>query len=147
MAYTPQNWENLPKTTTAIIAERLKHMEEGIYQISNDLENVSSVNLNLNNGYEANSNTDKPMAYKKNGIVYLFGLIDKTEQSENNITTLPEGYRPTGTYNRFVLPTSYHSNSFVWVNINSNGIISFMDMQNKKIDAISLSGISFIAQN
>lgn len=34
MAYVKQNWENLPSTNTPITAERLNHMEDGIYEAS-----------------------------------------------------------------------------------------------------------------
>ena len=32
MAYSKQTWENLPNQTTPITAERLNHMEDGIYE-------------------------------------------------------------------------------------------------------------------
>lgn len=31
MAYTKQTWQNLPSKTTPISAQRLNHMEDGIY--------------------------------------------------------------------------------------------------------------------
>lgn len=40
MTYQKQTWENLPNQTTPITAERLNHMEDGIYEASVSLENL-----------------------------------------------------------------------------------------------------------
>ena len=41
MAYTKQTWANLPSKTTPINADRLNHMEQGIYD--NDQNKVDKV--------------------------------------------------------------------------------------------------------
>lgn len=44
MAYTKQIWENLPSTNTPISADRLNHMEEGIYHANNGLIEAQNSN-------------------------------------------------------------------------------------------------------
>lgn len=41
MAYVKQTWENLPKQTTPISAERLTHMEDGIYDAYSVSEEIT----------------------------------------------------------------------------------------------------------
>ena len=48
MAYTKQTWENLPSTNTPITADRLNHMEDGIY---NAYEINNSYSTSQTKGY------------------------------------------------------------------------------------------------
>lgn len=45
MAYTKQTWQDLPNTTTPITAEKLNHIEDGIYDVSNTNATTSSAGL------------------------------------------------------------------------------------------------------
>lgn len=40
MAYTKTEWEDLPSTNTPITADNLNHMEDGIEQVANDIDNM-----------------------------------------------------------------------------------------------------------
>lgn len=63
MAYIKQTWENLPSEETPISAERLTHMEEGIYNNSVELENKASKDIYADNaislGRKANTTKGK----------------------------------------------------------------------------------------
>ena len=45
MAYPKQTWNDLPDRSTPLTAERLNHMEDGIYQNSTDIDSLSSKRL------------------------------------------------------------------------------------------------------
>lgn len=45
MAYTKQTWNDLPNTTTPITAEKLNHIEDGIYEVSTTTATTSSPGL------------------------------------------------------------------------------------------------------
>ena len=45
MAYTKQTWNDLPNTTTPITAEKLNHIEDGIYGVSTTTATTSSDGL------------------------------------------------------------------------------------------------------
>lgn len=59
MAYTKQIWENLPSTNTPVSADRLNHMEDGIYDASLVANSYNESNTNayscnyVNNNFEA----------------------------------------------------------------------------------------------
>ena len=40
MAYIKQNWKNFPDETTPITAERMNHIEDGIYNTLNEIINI-----------------------------------------------------------------------------------------------------------
>lgn len=40
MAYTKQDWKDFPNETTPITAERMNHIEEGIYNTLNEIINI-----------------------------------------------------------------------------------------------------------
>lgn len=42
MAYTKQTWANLPAQTSPLSAERLNHMEDGIYNAATTADNAAS---------------------------------------------------------------------------------------------------------
>lgn len=46
MAYTKQTWINLPNKTTPINAERLNHIEDGIYNKQDKLTAGSNIQIN-----------------------------------------------------------------------------------------------------
>lgn len=55
MSYTKQTWENLPSTTTPITADRLNHMEDGIYNANEGLIEVhDSYDTSTTEPYSAN---------------------------------------------------------------------------------------------
>ena len=47
MAYTKQTWTDLPATTSPINATRLNHIEDGIYENSNDITTLNTTTTNL----------------------------------------------------------------------------------------------------
>lgn len=53
MSYTKQTWENLPSTTTPITADRLNHMENGIYD-ANTIQVQDSYSESTTNPYSCN---------------------------------------------------------------------------------------------
>lgn len=56
MAYEKQRWENLPSTNTPISADRLNHMEDGIYEASTgtSIEVHNDYNISTTEPYSAN---------------------------------------------------------------------------------------------
>lgn len=64
MAYEKQIWENLPSTNTPVSAERLNHMEDGIYEAS------TSTGIDVYNEY----NTSTSDSYSCN---YVNGIAGK----------------------------------------------------------------------
>lgn len=56
MAYTKQTWENLPSTNSPITADRLNHMEDGIY---NAYEINNSYSTSQTKGYSCNYINEK----------------------------------------------------------------------------------------
>ena len=57
MAYTKQTWTNLPSKTTPINANRLNHMEQGIYDNDqNKVDKVTGKGLSTNDYTTAEKN-------------------------------------------------------------------------------------------
>ena len=74
MSYTKQTWEDLPSTNTPITAARLSHMEDGIYDASEQITN--SYSTSTTKGYSAN--------YINNTIVDVYST---SETLTNKIDT------------------------------------------------------------
>lgn len=66
MSYTKQIWENLPSTNTPITADRLNHMEDGIYD-------ANAGNVTVNNNYS----TSTTQTYSCNKVNEIRGEIGK----------------------------------------------------------------------
>lgn len=85
MAYSKQTWENLPSQNTPITAERLNHMEDGIYENSTDNNNIAEM---INNFYEAVGLKDD--TYNSSSTYNTDDLVIKNygiyEANEDNIT-------------------------------------------------------------
>lgn len=60
MAYVKQVWENLPSTNTPLSADRLNHMEDGIYKANEEL-------IEVHNSYST-STTDSYSCNYVNGV-------------------------------------------------------------------------------
>ena len=79
MSYTKQTWEDLPSTNTPITAARLSHMEDGIYDASEQITN--SYSTSTTKGYSAN--------YINNTIVDVYStsetLTNKTDTDNKPI--------------------------------------------------------------
>lgn len=94
MAYQKQEWEDYPSTKTEITAERLKHIEDGIYENS-----LNSDSLPINTVVEYDGETI-PKGYeevKEEVVVYdnpdgSNGDIDLSESLENAKRILIEFY-------------------------------------------------------
>lgn len=55
MAYVKQVWENLPSTNTPLSADRLNHMEDGIYEANEELIEVhNSYSTSTSDSYSCN---------------------------------------------------------------------------------------------
>ncbi len=117
---------------------------KGVQELYNQTA-MESGTLSLNSGYNYRYSADRPMYYKINGVVYLRGLIGRTTTTNRTIATLPSGFRPAGNYNRFALASGYGSDMFIWVQVASNGQITLNN--DVTFDAVSLSGICFVAEN
>ena len=102
------------------------------------------VNMTLNTGWTMNDYASELPQYRKIGnIVYLRGLINATSAAGTIITTLPNGFRPSGYFNRFVCSLNQSDNAIV--QINANGQINDHQKGTKSRMFLSLNGISFIA--
>ena len=102
------------------------------------------INLTLNSGWSMNDyNSEFPQYRKIGNIVYLRGLINATSAAGTIITTLPNGFRPSGYFNRFVCSLNQSDNAVV--QINANGQINDHQKGTKSRMFLSLNGISFIA--
>jgi hypothetical protein len=102
------------------------------------------INLTLNTGWSMDDYASEVPQYRKIGnIVYLRGLVNATTAAGNILATLPQGFRPSGYFNRFVCSLNQSDNAVV--QINANGQINDHQKGSKSRMFLSLNGISFVA--
>lgn len=99
------------------------------------------VNLSLNSGWTYQYSADIPQYRKINGIVYLRGLVDGTAAAGTIIATLPAGFRPYGSFNRFACVLN--QNQQVNIQVNSTGAINDYTKGTASRTFICLAGVSF----
>lgn len=102
------------------------------------------INMSLNFGWSMNDYASEVPQYRKIGnIVYLRGLLNATAAAGNIIATLPQGFRPSGYFGRYVCALNQTENAVV--QINANGQINDHQKGTKGRQFLSLYGISFVA--
>ena len=86
MAYTKQTWENLPSTNSPITADRLNHIEDGIY---NAYEINNSYSTSQTTGYTANyvNNT-----FQTKGTILWTNSSPTSSFTEQDITLSSSDY-------------------------------------------------------
>jgi hypothetical protein len=88
MSYTPINWEDFPSKATPLNAKNLKHMDEGIEQNAEDIddikEEVSSLNSSLTSIFKISTLKITPQKIEAGGTV-MEVFSDQT---------YPTGYTP-----------------------------------------------------
>lgn len=101
------------------------------------------VNLTLNSGWSCSYNTDVAMYRKIGNVVHLRGLVNATQAAGKVIGTLPEGFRPSGHFERFTCPHQQSGNVNVEVGYTGQ-IKDYTKPDNTEREFISLYGISYI---
>ena len=82
------------------------------------------INLTLQNNWTTSSSQNTPAYRKKNGVVYLRGLIYASADTTNrNFATLPTDCLPTGIKNNLYFCTSVNGNIMRNVQITKNGVL------------------------
>lgn len=101
------------------------------------------LNLTLNSGWSSPYMSDVAQYRRIGKVVYLRGLINATAAAGPNIATLPEGYRPSGQFQRYISCVNQSDN--VALQIKQNGVLSD---QTKTTSAgrefISLYNVAFL---
>jgi hypothetical protein len=83
MSYTPINWEDYPSKATPLNAKNLKHMDEGIEQNAEDIDDIKEEVSSLNSDMSVkNSKNNLSLFYSYNN-----NLIDLLSQE-----AVPGGY-------------------------------------------------------
>lgn len=100
------------------------------------------INLNLNTGWSYQYTADIPQYRKINGVVYLRGLANATAEAGTTIATLPEGFRPYGSFNRFAC--ALNQNQFANVQVNYAGVVSDYTKGSSSRTFLCLNGIAFL---
>lgn len=101
------------------------------------------LDLILNTGWSFQYETDKPQYRKIGNVVYLRGLLDATTSAGTTIGELPEGYRPTGQYNRFAC--SLNQKEFASIQVGQNGLITdYAKTTSVARTSLCLNGVSFL---
>lgn len=101
------------------------------------------INLSLNSGWSCPYNTDVVQYRKIGNVVYLRGLLNATQAAGQVIGTLPEGFRPSGHFERFTCPRS--QSEYVNIEVGYTGQIKdYTKPSNTGREFISLYGISFV---
>lgn len=135
MAYSKQTWQNLPNRTTPISADRLNHMEDGIYNNDSAIgEITSSYALKSESGYSIELVLDNT-TYK---------LTAKLKDKDNNIITtsneidLPiESLVASVTYDSDTNELVFTLQSGAELRVPLTGIISGLENTSNKVTTLS----------
>lgn len=100
------------------------------------------IDLELNTGWSYQYTADIPQYRKINNMVFLRGLANATAEADTIIATLPEGFRPYGSFNRFVC--ALNQNQYANVQVNSAGAINDYTKSNTGRTFLCLNGIVFL---
>lgn len=101
------------------------------------------INLTLNTGWTCQYNTDIAQYRKIGNVVYLRGLLNATQAAGQVIGTLPEGFIPSGHFERFVCP--HQQGGTVNIEVGFTGQLKdYTKTTSAGREFISLYGISFV---
>lgn len=109
------------------------------------------IELPLNTGwwtYESDYPYDVASYRKIGNIVYLRGMVGSTAEAASIIADLPEGFRPSGSYNRFIVCHNQYDTAAIQINM--GGQIVDMSKANRISVSrmfLNLAGVSFVAGN
>lgn len=83
MAYAKINWEDAPSTATPLNAANLNHIEEGIFNNSNDITDINKSLLNCERVYAlgAVTSVNSLITYKERGTVYTGTIAYQADYS------------------------------------------------------------------
>lgn len=142
MAYTKQNWENLPSTNTPITADRLNHMEDGIY---NAYEINTSYSTSDTKGYSCgyiNSVLSNLLLTQTQSITV--GNISGGGEKFDQVTdiTIPTGYTALGIVGYSISGVGYTRAFLSRLDISSNKDKILWSIRNSSSDALSNINIS-----
>jgi hypothetical protein len=109
------------------------------------------IELPLNTGwwtYESDYPYDVASYRKIGNIVYLRGMVGSTAEAASIIAVLPEGFRPSGSYNRFIVCHNQYDTAAIQINMGGQ----IVDMSKANSISVSrmflnLAGVSFVAGN
>lgn len=148
------NFTELYRNTNSIFDD-VQQLQEDVADIQTELSNINTwqasvdtaladtgwINLNLNSGWSCPYNTDIAKYRKIGNVVYLRGLLVGTASASNVIATLPDGYRPSGHFERFACP--HQQINYVNIEVGYTGEIKDYTKVSDR-EFISLYGINFI---
>lgn len=83
MEYAKTNWEDAPSTATPLNAANLNHIEEGIFNNSNDITDINKSLLNCERVYALGTVTsvNSLITYKERGTIYTGTIAYQADYS------------------------------------------------------------------
>lgn len=95
MAYTKTNWEDAPSTATPLNAANLNHIEEGIFNNSNDITDINKSLLNCERVYAlgAVTSVNSLISYKDKGTIYTGSIAYQADYSGDFLMFIINGSR------------------------------------------------------
>lgn len=126
MAYQKQIWENLPSTNTPVNADRLNHMEDGIYDASTQIVNAHSTSTDK--AYSASYiNGLKKVIYENQGTSVTDIVCS---EAISNFDFLEIEFYHQDYYSSMIVPTSQNDIQIMSMGIPSgNTVLQFINQR------------------
>lgn len=142
MSTAQQNISTL-QNNVSTLQNNVSAAQSAISDIEDAISDSGWINLTLNSGWSCQYNTDVAQYRKIGNVVYLRGLLNATQSAGQVIGTLPEGFRPSGHFERFTCP--HQQSGTVNIEVGYTGQIKdYTKPNNTGREFISLYGISYI---
>lgn len=157
MAYTKQTWNDLPNTTTPITAERLNHIEDGVYDVSTTTATTSVDGL-MSSGDKTHLNRIGITALLSSAITtknqftlnasvdsfdFIIVFATANQYNHRHVATLLRPYLFESTYQLIQFDeTHYDNNIVIWSNkisTNSSTLIGTASYKISQIYGIKIS--------
>lgn len=131
------------QTTVSSLQTSIEGLPEWQQSVDAALEDTGWIELPLNTGWSCPYNSDVVKYRKIRNVVYLRGLVNATQEAVQVIGTLPEGFRPSGHFQRYTCP--HQQSDSVNIEVGFSGQIKdYTKPTNTGREFISLYGISFM---
>lgn len=131
------------QTDVAQLQTDMTAVQADITALQSTQQDSGWINLTLNTGWTCQYNTDIAQYRKIGNVVYLRGLLNATQAAGQVIGTLPEGFRPSGHFERFVCP--HQQGGTVNIEVGFTGQLKdYTKTTSAGREFISLYSISFV---
>ena len=128
-------------SSTSNITKKIEIIDNSIKSLSQGVKDTGWIDLPLTEGWSYRQESDKPQLRKIGAVVYLRGVLLATSEALGVITTIPEGYRPLGSDNRFLC--ALNQTELANIQVNDKGIISDIQKKGASRTFLNLNSISF----